>query len=495
MGSTKKKILLCVVFCAIVGNMTAYGEKAVALTQSMLDNAKGSFVVKKDYIAFGAVLYLPEHLELVFNGGRIDNAELVGNHSTLHVKGRNPVFGKNIRISGVWDVEEVHDGWFEFEEGRDFLSNQLIQNMLAFSNDSKFCHLFFVEDRVYYFELPYKEKTRLGEGLSSYIDKDGKKKLHYSELCDDAHSYLRIFTIPSNTHVTLNNTLQMLPTHHGAYFVFWEHGKENVTIEGSGIIAGDNKEHLYTLTFSGKQYYGEWGHLFRCFRCRNFVFRGITVRDAFGDCIIYQGSYLKDDEGERYADGLLMENVKIIGARRNGVAIGTRNAVIRNCHFEGCGTDEANGTLPRSAIDFEPDGIKSYPEIGNQNVLMENCTFKDNFRDITSVRNNLENFGQTATTIRDCVFTNPLRLVATYWLRFENCYISSLANKNDDRSVLKDCKHITFENCEFGKWDAGIPKTITKNNNSYINCKFNTANSNKKKTGIIEGCKRIIRRI
>ncbi len=486
--------MLCIVFCAVVGTMTAYGKKAYKLTQSMLDNAKGSFVVKKDYSAFDAVLYLPEHLELIFNGGSIDNAELVGNHSSLRVKGKKPVFGKNIRISGVWDVEEVHDGWFEFERGKDFVSNQIINNMLAFSNDSTFCHIFFEEKRVYYFELPYKGNVKIGEKIGYHME-NGEKKRHYNDMYYDSYAFLRIFTIPSNTKVTLNNTLQMLPTNQGAYFVFWEWGKENVTIEGSGTIAGDNKDHLYTLPFIGKKYFGEWGHLFRCFKCRNFVFRGITVRDAFGDCIIYQGSHLKYDNENRprYADGLLIENVKIIGARRNGIAVGARNAIIRNCYFEGCGTDEANGTLPRSGIDFEPDGVRSYPEIGNQNVLMENCTFKNNCHDISSARNNLKKYGQTATTIRNCVFPDPIRLVVTNWLRFENCYISSVRNVDDDRSVMKYCKNITFVNCEFGKWDAGIPKKTTKNNNSYINCKFNTAKDNKR-IGIIERFNRIIRK-
>ena len=475
MDTIKKKTLLCIVFCAIVGTMMACKKTPVLLTQQMLDKTNGVFIVKKNYTASGAVLQIPKQLKIVFAGGKIDSAELVGNHSSILVMGQKPVFGKNVRISGVWDVGEVHDRWFEFDKSKDFISNQIISNILAFSNDSTFCHIFFEEDRVYYFELPYKENSKLGDGLSSYIGDDGNVKLRYSELYNDAHSFLRIFTIPSNTYVTLNSTLQMLPTNHGAYYVFWEYGKENVTIEGTGTIAGDNKEHLYTLPLSGKKYYGEWGIIFQCFKCKNFVFRGITVRDAFGDGILYQGSYLKYDIGERYANGLLIENVNIIGARRNGIAVGARNVIIRNCHFEGCGTDEANGTLPRSGIDFEPDGIKSYPEIGNQNVLMENCTFKDNFRDITSVRNNLENYGQTATTIRNCVFTNPIRLVATYWLRFENCYISSFANKNDDRSVLKDCKNIIFVNCEIGRWDAGIPTKPTKNNNSFINCKFNMA--------------------
>ena len=454
--------------------MMACEKKPVLLTQNMLDKAKDVFVVKKDYTAADAVLHLPKQLKLVFDGGKIDNAELVGNHSSLQILEPKPVFGKNIRISGIWDVEEVHDGWFEFEEGKGFISNQVISNILAFSNDSTFCHIFFEEDRTYYFELPYKENVKIGNGLSSYTDKDGKVKKHYSELYDDSRSFLRIFTIPSNTTVTVNNCLQMLPTNQGAYFVFWEYGKENVTIEGTGTIAGDNKEHLYTLPFQGNTYYGEWGIIFQCFKCKNFVFRDITVRDAFGDCILYQGTYVKNEKGPRYADGLLIENVKIIGARRNGIAVGARNAVIRNCHFEGCGTDDAKGTAPRSGIDFEADGVKSYPEIGNQNVLMEDCTFKNNCNDISSAGNNTVDYGKTATTIRNCVFPDPVRLIVTYWLRFEDCYISSIRNYDDNRSVIKYCKNNTFVNCEIGKWDTDIPTKPTKNNNSFINCKFNT---------------------
>ena len=475
MDTIKKKTLLCIVFCAIVGTMMACKKTPVLLTQQMLDKTNGVFIVKKNYTASGAVLQIPKQLKIVFAGGKIDSAELVGNHSSILVMGSKPVFGKNVRISGVWDVGEVHDRWFEFDKSKDYVSNQIINNILAFSNDSTFCHIFFEENRVYYFELPYKENVKIGNGLSSYTDKDGKVKKRYRELYDDSRSFLRIFTIPSNTTVTINNCLQMLPTNHGAYFVFWEYGKENVTIEGTGTIAGDNKEHLYTLPFQGNTYYGEWGIIFQCFKCKNFVFRDITVRDAFGDCILYQGTYVKNEEGLRYADGLLIENVKIIGARRNGIAVGARNAVIRNCHFEGCGTDEAHGTLPRSGIDFEADGIAYYPELGNRNVLMENCTFKNNCHDISSAKNNTVDYGQTATTIRNCVFPDPVRLVVTYWLRFENCYISSFRNVDDDRSVIRYCKNNIFENCEIGKWDASIPTSPTKNNNSFINCKFNTA--------------------
>lgn len=471
MGITKHTRFFCVVICVVFSIITACGKSPTVLTQKMLDKAGATFVVKGDYTANGAIMYLGNQQELVFDGGKIDHVILVGKHSKLKVKGTKPVLGKNVIIKGVWDIEEAHDGWFEFEEGRGFLSNQLIQNMLAFSNDSLFCHLYFEEDRTYYFELPYKGKANFGDEFTFHYNKDGKIKRHYLEVYGDNYSFLRIFTIPSKTTLTINNTLQMLPTNVGAYFVFWEYGKENVTIEGKGTIAGDNKEHLYTSPYAGPKYYGEWGHIFRCFKCKNFVFRGITVRDAFGDCIIFQGSHLPNEYGSRFADGLLMEDVKIIGARRNGVAIGARNVIIRNCHFENCGIKTVKGTAPRSAIDFEPDKVKSYPEIGNQNVLMENCTFKNNCFDVASYNNNLNDYGTIATTIKNCSFTAPIKIHNTYWLRFENCIISSVYN---GRSIKFKSKHLEFKDSEFEQWDFSIRKKLTKAHHSFVNCKFNT---------------------
>ncbi len=445
------------------------------LTQKMLDKAGLTFVIKGDYTANDAILYIGDQQELVFDGGRIDHVILVGRHSKLEVKDKKPVFGKKVIIRGVWDIVEAHDGWFEYEAGKEYIANQLIKNMLAFSNDATFCHLYFEENRTYYFELPYQGNAKLGDEFTYHINGKGKKKRHYVEVYNDEYAFLRIFTIPSNTTITLNNTLQMLPTNVGAYFVFWEYGKENVTIEGKGTIAGDNKNHFYTSPYAGSKYYGEWGFLFRCFKCKNFIFRGITLRDAFGDCLIFQGSHLPNEYGSRFADGLLMEDVKIIGARRNGVAIGARNVIIRNCHFEGCGSEAVKGTAPRSAIDFEPDGLEHYPEIGNQNVLVEKCTFKDNHRDVSAHLNNLIDFGHIATIVKDCVFTSKIKLAYAYWMRFENCYIPRLHNNDDERSVLLHAKNMEFINCEFGQWDTSIrSKVTTKSTNTYTNCKFNT---------------------
>ena len=453
---------------------SALGVPDAVLTQEMLDEATNTFVVRKNYNLLGQKLVVPDGLSLFFVAGGVDNGELQGTNSKISVLGKS-VFGLDLKISGTWDVSEVHDGWFVFDSTPEAVSNQVINNILAFSNDSTFCHIFFEEPRKYFFELPYKGAPNIGDQLG-YRMVDGKKKRNYAEIYNDEYSFLRIFTIPSNTHVTVNDTLKMLPTNVGAYFVFWEYGKENVTVDGTGVISGENDWHHRGVPFAGKTYYGEWGHIFKCIRCTNFTFRDITLTDAFGDCIIYNGSYYPVEKNDRWASKLTIENVKILRARRNGIALGARDVVIRNCHFEGCGTRKVHGANPRSAIDFEPDQVANYPEIGNQNVLMENCTFKDNYFDVASYRNNLREYGKNATTIRNCVFNSPLKIESTYWMRFENCYIPFVWNSKDEKkSVLLYSRRMQFVDCEFGEFDTSVVETASRLANKFTNCKFNTA--------------------
>ena len=459
----------------------AYENTALLLTQKTVDEAGSQLVIKKNYTLGGKTITLPENTVLVFKGGKLDNGEIIGNHTKIKMSQNRPAFGTKILIAGNWDVPEVKDSWFDFDESPSFVSNCLINNMLSFSNDASPCHIIFDEKRIYYFELPYKGRSDIGNVVSFRITSNGTKKRDYSEIYNKEYDGLKIFTIPSNTHLTVNNTLKMLPTGVGAYFIFWEYGKENITIDGTGVISGDNDWHRYDQPFTGKTSFGQWGHVFKCFRCSNFTFKDITITDSFGDCIMYSGSFFPDEKEDRWASNLTLENVKIMRARRNGVAIGARNVIIRNCHFEGCGTKEVRGTSPRCAIDFEPDRVSSFPEIGNQDVLMENCTFKDNYFDLSSYLNNLKDYGKIATTIKNCRFSSKIRVQGTYWMRFENCYIPFVYNTKDSRSLMLYSRHMEFDNCEFGEYDTSIVGTASKVFNKYTNCKFNTAPSRSSK--------------
>ena len=160
---------------------------------------------------------------------------------------------------------------------------------------------------------------------------------------------------------------------------------------------------------------------------------------------------------------MIIENVKIKYARRNGVVIGAQNVVIQNTLFEGCGIDSIRGTAPRAAIDFEPDGVRTYPETGNDSVYMRNCIFINNKYDVSSTFNNLENFNKVATHISNCEFTAPLRLNTTNWIEFNNCVISDITNYQNKITEKTPIKHITFKNCIIKKMPSILLTPSWKN--------------------------------
>lgn len=429
----------------------------------------GDIYVNRSLDLNGDTLFVPKGVRLVFEEGHIDNGTIVGEKSGLLVKQNVPAFGLNVKICGDWRVREIYDKWFDFDPDPDFVSNEIINNILSLSSDFYLNHIHFDEDRIYYFELRYTGRPDVWNAVSTTI-KNGKAEKNYSDIFYSGDfSTLRIFSIPSNTHVTINNTLKMRPTDAGAYFVFWEYRKHNIVIDGKGSLLGECKEHVFFKNKSGNySYSGEWGYLFRCFGCRNFTFKDITLSDAHGDAIGFAGTRVGNNAKSRIAKGLVVDNVKIKYARRNGISLGATNVVIKNCVFEGCGIDEIYGTAPKAAIDFETSLVKDFPEVGNRNVRMKNCVFKKNKHDISSTNNNIESFGRTATTIKNCVFTAPIRFNETYWIRFKDCYIKSFTNWQDNINKYTPFKHIEFKNCTI----ESMPSVIKSKSwyNRFVKC-------------------------
>lgn len=418
----------------------------------------------------GDTLFVPRGGRLIFSGGgHIDNGTVIGDKSGLQIKQDTPAFGLNVNICGDWRVRDIYDRWFEFDSDSTFVSNDIIKNILSLANDDYKNYIHLEEDRIYHFELRYTGRPDVWNAVSTRTER-GKTVKNYDDVYySESFSSFRIFIIPSNTHVTINNTLKMRPTDAGAYFVFWEYRKKNVSIDGEGSIIGDCKEHFYNRNKSGKYTYsGEWGIIFRCFGCRNFSFKDITISNAHGDAIGFGGSKIENDARNRISKGLVIDNVKIKYARRNGISLGSTNVLVKNCLFEGCGADEIYGTAPRSAIDFETNLVKYFPEVGNRNVRVKNCTFINNKHDISSTNNNLESFGRIATTVKNCRFTAPIRFNTTYWIEFRNCYIKSFTNRLDQISEDTPFGHIVFKNCTI----ESLPSVIKSESwhNRFVRC-------------------------
>ena len=435
------------------------------LEQVNINKPNTVYIVRYDFCLGGATITLPKNSTLKFEGGSIDNGTIIGNNSSIVSDVDKTILGKDLVIEGTWNIEHIYDRWFAFDSSTDFLSNQIITNILALSNDNVYNTIHFDADRTYYFELPYKGKANLGDDV----------RPNYWLLNTPDYDFLRIFTgFTSNTHLIVNNTIQMLPTNQGAYFIFHIESKENITISGTGVINGDAKDHLYTDPFAGTNYYGEWGHVLNFRSCNNVVVRDITIGYAFGDGIAL-GNAAYNNNGVKEA-GLATKNVtidavKVLYARRNGISLGGNNYTITNVYFEGNGSDTIKGTAPMAAIDFENDYVDIEPSGLCTNVSMNNCKFKDNKYDVSStIRDDLYEVPRgELVNISDCNFTSPLRLNRTNGLTFSNCHVVGITNVDNSIAAWYSSKDLVFNNCIFDELNPYLAISAEEQNKKFIN--------------------------
>lgn len=434
------------------------------LTQSMINMPNNVYKIRYDFDLNGATINLPANSVLQFVGGSIKNGTLNGNNTAIEADS-NAVIFDSVVIEGTWNVEHIYDSWFAFNPSPSYTSNQIITNILALSNDNVYNTIHFDADRTYYFELPYKGKANLGDDV----------RPDYWKLNTEEYAFLRIFTnFTSNTHLIVNNIIQMLPTNQGAYFIFHIEGKSNIEISGTGTINADAKDHLYTDPFTGTDYYGEWGHIFNFRSCDNIVIRDITVGYAFGDALAFS-NIAYNNNGAKAAGpatkNVLIDGVKVLYARRNGIALGGNNYTITNVYFEGCGSDEIKGTAPMAGIDFENDYTEVEPSGVCSNVSMSSCKFKNNKYDVSStIRDDLGPVprGQLVT-ISDCNFTSPLRLNRTNGLTFNNCHIVGISNHDNSISPWFASKDLVFNSCVFDELNPYLTISAEEQNKKFIN--------------------------
>lgn len=435
------------------------------LTQKMMSCPNTVYVITYDYSLRGQTITVPENCVLQFEGGSLKNGTLIGDNTVIEANFNTVIFDTTITIAGTWNIKHIYDSWFAFNPASTFISNQIISNILALSNDNVYNTIHFESDRTYYFEFPYKGETNLGDEV----------RPDYWKLNTPDYAFLRIFTgFTSNTHLIVNNTIQMLPTNQGAYFIFHIENKENITISGTGAINGDAKDHLYTDPFAGTDYYGEWGHVLNFRSCNNVVVRDITIGYAFGDGIAL-GNAAYNNNGVKEA-GLATKNVtidavKVLYARRNGISLGGNNYTITNVYFEGNGSDTIKGTAPMAAIDFENDYVDIESSGLCTNVSMNNCKFKDNKYDVSStIRDDLYEVPRgELVNISDCNFTSPLRLNRTNGLTFSNCHIVGITNVDNSIAAWYVSKDLVFNNCVFDELNPYLAISAEEQNKKFIN--------------------------
>lgn len=271
----------------------------------------GHSVVKldEDVDLEGKVAKLPPNITFISGKGVIKNGSLCGNLTNL--LGKGPFF-ENVRIHGKWKVERVSTDMFSNLDYENSLSD-----VLALTNSS-------IQNEVY-----------IGPG--NYIV--------------SAKSFLGGLYPKSNSHITLDGNIMLLPNEYNGCYVIYIDSCQNVLIDGKGCIIGDKDVH--------KGHDGQWGHGINIYNSKNIIIKDINVKNCWGDCI-YVGLH---------SEKIMIDNCSLDNGRRQGISVTSASHVkISNCRIS-----NVAGSDPQYAIDIEPNEGDIVDDVLIENVQCIDC--------------------------------------------------------------------------------------------------------------------------
>lgn len=281
-------------------------------TLSELLFKEGKTTVIKNIVDMGGEeLRLPRNITLKFEkGGCLRNGSIEAANTSI-VGYKQGIFD-GVKIHGEWNVKYISTGMF-----KDISQLNSLSNLFAFASE-QVDNVIVVEDGFYNVAANQNGET--------------------------------ILSVPSNTEVIINGTIEMLPNEYTNYYIVGLKG-ENIRLHGNGAIVGDKHTHKGTK--------GEWGMGVNLAKCKNVDIYDLTIRDCWGDCI-----YI----GEESAD-VRINNCTLEHGRRQGISITSAyNVIIENTLITNVG-----GTAPEYAIDIEPNKNEIVDTVIINNVKSVNC--------------------------------------------------------------------------------------------------------------------------
>lgn len=253
---------------------------------------------------------LKEGTTLRFLSGKIANGTLIGNRTKI--VGYKHIF-EDVAIKGSWNVENI--------------------------STEMFCNLSDTNALKNVFALACSEiKNSITIQSGSYIVEATTQEQN-------------VLQIPSNTKVTIDGEIKMLPNNFKSYSILCVANAVNVSISGNGSLIGEREEHTGTK--------GEWGMGIRINNADAITVNGLSIHDAWGD-----GIYIGKDSKK-----VTVRNCKIDNCRRQGISIIEGTEV----EIQNCLVTNIHGTAPQYAIDIEPNTNNSATNILIKQVVAKDC--------------------------------------------------------------------------------------------------------------------------
>lgn len=251
--------------------------------------------------------------------------------------------------------------------------------------------------------------------------------------------------VPSNicllgkgsSHIRLNTYI------YDTYAILFINVKDNVIIDGMKII-GDREHHVGTV--------GEWGHAISIVHSTNITVRNCVFKDCWGDGMYVGALYYSSVD--RQSEYINIYNCTVYNVRRNGMSICSG----RNITIDGCYIENVRGTLPKTGIDIEPEGVGATSPImvglKIKNTIINDCgvgiygSFGGTYIepilvDITNITTNNCGNGFVGNSFRGT--TKGLVTLSSYIIT--NCTHSGMWFKPSASSVLWVVNNPVLSNC------------------------------------------------
>ena len=373
---------------AMLNNMSKIKLKRDILLANQINIENTIYVIKYDFDLNGGKVTLPLGCVLKFDGGRIRNGILIGNHTRI-IAQKKAIFD-SVSIEGTWDVPEVTSDWFVCEK-----DNDLVQ---AFN--------------------------LLSDEIPNTITVENRDKDYWVD-CQTGGSFLNpvgILNIKSNTKCILNGTIRQRGHHSNHIHLILLDSVENVVLEGSGTIHGEKVLHDYTnvvpILPSDEDYKKntqENNHIINVLKSKNVHINGLTLKDATGDGIDVL-NYDKIVDNHIVIENFTIDNCGRQGISAEGVNIEIKHGVI----------NKVDRTMPMSGVDIEISK--------NRTGDLEACNIKVSDVRITNCYTGFQSY-----TPND----NPAYI---HDLTFENVNCS---NVNRGFCIAEPIKNVSLVSCSF----------------------------------------------
>lgn len=408
------------------------------LYQDMINKSNTIYVIQYDF-TLGENITIPDNCILDFNGGSISGANtLTGTNTRISARNMS-IFGNNINISGSWLVPDIYSNWFV-----DATQNNILKKILKFTSND-------IHNNIY-----------IADGI-----------YQLSALTDTRETVLTIDT--PNTDVYCSGFLNLSPNGFYGYNIVTI-SADNVKWHG-GFITGDAKNHDYSTHQDDGYKTHEWGF--------GIVLTGsnCTIEDVNISLCTGDGIVVKGDSVSNRIIGIIISK-----CRRQGITVAnTKNLIINNFDINNIGdfvyeNVSIVGSLPKSAIDIEPDPTSSMAEnITIKNGIINDCiTGIMAYRAKDSTKNNnicIENIIINASGDNIAIYNsknvNINNIIGNNIFRLEGTELSDINNSRFKSFVIYKCDN-------YNKISNSIFNDVNSINDSSINfykCEFSLFNS------------------